>query len=121
MTSREIPVDDWTDELDAFSKEHEGWMVSVRITDPDGRARTEVDTLPLQGVSVDDPDKRRVAIIVGDKSDAHLTHEIPGPVRIRVDQSESGADCGLHIDAADGSETSVELNSPMRVDEVDGR
>jgi hypothetical protein len=120
MASQEIARQDWTRELDMFSREHEGWIVSVHVIDPNGREQTEVRTLPLHGVSVDDPQKTKVAITVGHSGHAHFTHQISEPVRILVERTDAGADCGLSIRAADGSTTSVEFLSPMHPDEVDG-
>ena len=120
MPKQEIARQDWTRELDIFSQEHDGWIVSVRVVDPNGREQTEVRTLPLHGVSVDDPRKTRVAITVGRAGNGHVTHEISQPVRILVERTETGADRGLSIRAADGSTTSVEFLSPMRPEEVDG-
>ena len=120
MPSEEIARQDWTRELDMFSREHDGWIVSVHVVDPAGREQTEVRTLPLHGVSIDDPRKTRVAITVGHGGNNHFTHEISEPVRILVERTDAGADRGLSIRAADGSTTSVEFLSPMRPDEVDG-
>src|SRR5438132_11367391 len=120
MPSQEIARQDWTRELDMFSREHDGWIVSVRVVDREGREQTEVRTLPLHGVSVDDPQKAHVAISVGRNGQDQFTHEISQPVRIVVERTEAGADRGLSIRAADGSTTSVEFLSPMRPEEVDG-
>src|SRR5947208_3804263 len=117
MPSQEIARQNWTHELDMFSQEHDGWIVSVRVVDGEGREQTEVRTLPLHGVSVDDPQQTRVAITVGHNGQDHFTHEISKPVRIVVERTETGADRGLSIRAADGSTTSVEFLSPTRPDE----
>jgi hypothetical protein len=120
MLSQEIARQDWIRELDMFSQEHDGWIVSVRVVDPNGREQTEVRTLPLHGVSVGDSQKTRVAITVGREGHDHFTHEVAQPVRIALEWTDTGADRGLSIHAADGSTTSVEFLSPMRPDEVDG-
>ena len=95
MPSQEIARQNWTHELDMFSQEHDGWIVSVRVVDGEGREQTEVRTLPLHGVSVDDPQQTRVAITVGHNGQDHFTHEISKPVRIvveRLDARALGAD-----------------------------
>jgi hypothetical protein len=118
--TRDIPRDQWREELDTFSRQHEGWIVSVEITDPDGQCRTEARDLPLQGVSTDSPRSDGVAIIVGQSPDDHVTHEVSQPVAIAIDETDAGAERALCIRARDGSTTTVEFRSPMRPEEVDG-
>lgn len=120
MNTRSIPKDHWCDELDAFSRQHEGWRVNVAVSTADGQMRTEAHHLPLEGISCDAPGSSRIAVIAGERPDDHLTHEIARAVSIDIEQSDSGADQGVRIRAADGSETRIEFESPMRGDEVDG-
>ena len=119
MSTREIPREQWRQELDSFSRQHEGWIVRVRVTDPDGHTQTEARDLPLQGVSADSPRTDGVAIIVGRAPDDHVTHEVPNPVTIAIEQSDSGAERALRIRAGDGSTTTVEFRSAARAEDVD--
>ena len=47
-----------------------------RSSPSDGHPRIAADDLPLQGVSADSPDTDAIAVVVGDKPDDHLTHEV---------------------------------------------
>ncbi len=109
MPSRSIPRDHWREELDAFSRAHEGWRVDVRVSGPSGDLRTEARDLPLVGVSCDSPDGRRIAVFAGERTDDQLTHEIANPVSVAID-SGGGSD-RVSIRAADGSETRVEFKA----------
>ncbi|PYQ87260.1 MAG: hypothetical protein DMG03_05815 [Acidobacteria bacterium] len=120
MSTRDIPKDRWCDELDTFSRQHEGWIVRVDVSGADGTTYTQARDLPLIGVSCDAPQSDRIAIMAGNRVDDHLTHEIASTVSIAIDETEAGAERGLLIRSADGSETRVEFRSPMRTDEVDG-
>jgi len=120
MNSRHIPKDKWCEELDTFSRQHEGWIVNVAVSSGDGQSRTEARNLPLQGVSCDAPGSDRIAVTAGVDVDKHLTHEISRAVAVAIDETDGGADRGLRIRGADGSETRVEFRSPMRADQVDG-
>jgi hypothetical protein len=120
VSTRDIPKERWCDELDTFSRQHEGWIVRVDVSTADGTTHTQARDLPLIGVTCDAPRSDRVAIIAGGRADDHVTHEIAGTVSIAVDQTEAGAESGLRIRSADGSETRIEFKSPMRPDEVDG-
>ncbi len=120
MTMREIPRSEWREQLDTFSRQHEGWLVRVAIAEADGRVHTEVRDLPLQGVSADDPENIRVAVMTGDAPDDHVTHEVARPTGIEIERTDAGADRALRIRAEDGTTTTVEFRSPMRPEEVDG-
>src|SRR5438132_2678006 len=74
MTIREIAADSWRDELDSFSRQHEGWIVSVNTRAPDGQVTVQAHETPLQGVSSASPQSNDIAIIVG-TARGHLTHE----------------------------------------------
>jgi hypothetical protein len=117
--TRNIPREDWCEELDSFSRQHEGWIVNVRVSDADGTVHTEAHDLPLVGVSCDAPSRARVDIMVGDRPSDHVTH-IVEPVDVALEVTHEGAERGLRIRAADGSTTLVEFRSPMRAEDVDG-
>jgi len=114
-----IPRDEWCGELDAFSRQHEGWIVSVEVSGADGKQQTEARDLPLVGVSCDAPSYDRVDIMVGQHPDNHVTHVVK-PVDVVLETTDAGAERGLRIRAADGSTTTIEFRSPMRPEDVDG-
>jgi len=116
---RNIPKEHWHEELDSFSRQHEGWIVRVDVADADGQVRTEARDLPLNGVSADSPMNNRVDIMVGEEPDDHVTH-VAEVVDVAIDLTDDGAERALRIRAADGSTTVVEFRSPMRAADVDG-
>lgn len=120
MARRDIPRDNWRTELDSFSRQHEGWIVRVDVTDASGNHRVEAENLPLQGVSTDSPNNRTVEIMVGEQADDHVTHEIARPVSIAIEQTDGGAERALCIKGDDGSTTVVEFRAPARPEQVDG-
>jgi hypothetical protein len=120
MKQREIRGSDWAHFLDAFSRQHEGWLVTVEdIPRGGGSPRVEVRELPLQGVFVD-PREHNISLAVGRTADDHLTHTISRPTRLIVEQNDAGADEGLKIERRTGRSTHVRFRVPARPDEVDG-
>jgi len=117
--TRKIPRDEWCSELDAFSRQHEGWIVNVEVSGSDGQRQTEAHDVPLVGVSCDAPARDRVDIMVGAHPRSHVTH-IVEPIDVALETTDAGAERGLRIRAADGSTTTVEFRSPMRPEDVDG-
>ena len=120
MRTRDIPKDRWCDELNTFSRQHEGWIVRVDVSGADGTTRTQARDVPLIGVSCDAPKSDCIAIMAGSRTDDQLTHEIASTVSVAIDETDTAAERGLRIRSADGSETRVEFRSPKRTDEVDG-
>jgi hypothetical protein len=119
MEVRPLAVDSWTAELDAFSRQHDGWLVSITTLAPDGRVAVAAHNRPLLGVSRVSRDSNDIAISVGDKK-THLTHDVRDAVALRIDLTNDRVERALVIDSKDGSTTSVEFRSPARVEEVDG-
>lgn len=119
MSARDIPRDRWREELDSFSRQYEGWIVRVDVTEG-GATRTEARDVPLYGVSVDSPRFDAIAVIVGHEPANHVTHEVARPVAVSIEQTDAGAERALRIRSDDGSTTTVEFRSPMRPEEVDG-
>jgi hypothetical protein len=112
MSHRMIPRDHWREELDSFSRSHEGWIARVAVNEPGGKERIEAQDLPLQGVSVDSGASAAVAVMVGTKPGDHLTHEINAASEIAIDQGEAGGIPALRIVSRDGTTTTVALRAP---------
>ena len=119
MTVRTIARESWSTELDSFSRQHEGWIVSVKTRAPDGRVAVQARNLPLEGISRAAPDSSDIAILVGDQQ-THLSHDVRNPVSVKVELTADQAERALIIDSNDGTTTTVEFRSPMRPEEVDG-
>ncbi len=112
--TREIPRNDWINFLDSFSRQHEGWLVSIEQGSPTATIG-EVQNLPLAGVSTDHLGTQdEVYISVGKGTDDHLTHAVTQPRHLRFIVTESGAHEALEIDSADGSRTVVRFRAPAR-------
>ena len=116
---QEVPQPRWREELDSFSRRHEGWIVSIKTRSPDGHVATQAHDLPLQGVTADSPRSNDVAIVVG-KPDGSFMHEVRNPSAVAIEVSDDRAERALIIDGPDGTTTMVEFRSPMRPEDVDG-
>lgn len=117
--TREIARAAWREELDSFSRQHEGWLVSITTRSPSGDVAMTAHDVPLQGVSPISFQSNDIAIIVG-AARSHLTHEVPDPVALQVDLTPDEAERALIIHGSDGTTTTIAFRSPMRPEEVDG-
>jgi Family of unknown function (DUF5335) len=122
MPTREIPRDAWNAFFETFSKQHEGWLVTIEVLGRDIGAQEEAHELPLVGITADlkGSDADAISIIVGKAAADHVTHTVTQPVHVRLEQAESGADEALEIEAADDIKTLVRFRFAMLPELVDG-
>jgi hypothetical protein len=117
--TREIDRPEWSDFLDGFSRQHEGWLVTVeQVSTPSGQSAVEAHDLPLENVS-SDPDGT-ISVSVGGTPERHLTHIVPRAARLLVEETDEGVDRGIRIDRSYGPSTRVKFRSAVRPEEVDG-
>lgn len=120
--TRRIPRHRWREELDSLSSSHEGWLVRVEVTLPDGEVQTAARDIPLRRVSAIDGDDgdSTVAVEVGREQAASLIHEVVQPVEVVMEETDAAAVSSVIVRSADGTRTAVEFRSAMRPEEVDG-
>jgi hypothetical protein len=120
MGTHVIQRDRWHQELDGFSRTHEGWVVRLAVTMPDGEMRVAARDIPLQGVTADSGRDPAIAVMLGNGPGGYVTHAVEHPVEIALEETDASAVKALVIRSADGTRTAVEFRSPMRPEEVDG-
>jgi hypothetical protein len=118
MPTSNIEPSSWMTELDSFSRQHEGWIVTVASRTPQGAISVEARDVRLQGVTQAAPNTERVVIDVGDGED-HLLHEVDVK-RMTMDSAADRAVRSLTLEGKDGTVTTVTFRSPMRPEDVDG-
>lgn len=120
MPSVEIQRDDWDAALNAFTRVHDGWLVSLDLVDEDG-TRTAIHHLPLAGVSVDRLHGETAIVISTARSASdHVTHVIAGARRVILRKTDTGADAALEIESRDGAATVLTLRVAALPETVDG-
>ena len=121
VRAHEIAPEDWLAFLDSFSRQHEGWLVTIEFDDPNDGKLIEVENRELDGVTRESANgHERIVISVGKDEDSHLTHFVSEPKRVRFLETSGGGHLGLEIESADGSRTLVRFRAPMRPEMLDG-
>ncbi len=122
MATQEISHDEWTTFLDRFSRQHEGWLVTLEVFAPDIGAQAEARELPFEGISAaaKDSEPKTIAISVGKTPQDHVTHTITEPTRVWLEQTSEGANAALEIESADGAKTLLRFRSALPPEMVDG-
>ncbi len=121
MRTKEISRSEWPEFFDSFSRQHEGWLVTLEILGSEIGAQVEERELPFGGI-VDEWDEvqgNEIAIMIGAKPDDHITHSISRPEQVSVEQTDEGADVALAIKSADGITALLRFRSPMLPEMVD--
>jgi hypothetical protein len=113
MRILEIPRETWTEQLNAFTIAHEGWLVSLDVFGGEIGAQPEITNLPLLGVSADRVDHDgTIAVSVARSATEHFTHIVRGVARIYFEQADDGATAALLVESVDGTRTVLQLRAP---------
>ena len=106
MQTRDIPREQWIRFFDDFSKNHEGWIVTLEVLGADIGDQEEANNLPLVGISADvKARENRVEIIVGGRPDVDLTRFIERPKHVWVKEPRLPGDEAMEIESEDGIKT----------------
>jgi hypothetical protein len=106
MQTRDIPREQWIRFFDDFSKNHEGWIVTMEVLGADIGAQEEANNLPLVGISADvKARENRVEIIVGGRPGVDMTRFIERPKHIWVKEPRFPGDEAMEIESEDGIKT----------------
>ena len=121
MQTRQIERSAWPAFLDSFSRQHEGWLVSLEILGPDLGAQVEERELPFAGITdeSDETEGNTIIIMTGGKADDHVNHTISRPTEISLEQTDEGADAALAIRSADGVTALLRFRSAVLPEMVD--
>jgi hypothetical protein len=121
MVTREIPRNEWTQFFDAFSRRHDGWLVTVEILDPKLGAQIEAEDRPLRGIAADrGGNDEDIEILMGRGTDDPLTHIVSHPTRVQVEETAEGAEAAIEIESKNEGTTLVRFRSAVLPESVDG-
>lgn len=121
MKTQLIPKEDWAVFCDGFSRRHKGWFTILEVLGPEVGAQTEERALPLEGIAVELKGDGEIEIMVGGRTEVHITYTITSPTEVTLEQTDEGADAALAIKSRDGTTTLLRLPTtalPEMVDDV---
>ncbi|HEY9426520.1 MAG TPA: universal stress protein [Gemmatimonadaceae bacterium] len=95
--------DDWSVQLDGFSRRNRGRRVALEVDDPHIGTQLQATGYVLVGAAYDRND-RSIQLMLGDPGDekVHLTHTVRNVTAVAVRSDESHNDQTLRIDHRDG-------------------
>ncbi len=120
MKTHEIPRTEWAAFFDGFSRRHEGRLITLEVFGEEIGDQIEERELALEGATAEVSDAGdKIEIMIGIKSDDHITHTITRPNQVSLEQADDGADLVLAVKASDGTMTLLRLRSAMQPEVVD--
>ena len=121
MKTTQIARNEWPKFFDGFSRQHEGWLVTVEIFGSDIGAQVEERELAFEGIVAewDEIQGNQIMIMIGAEPDDHITHRITRPTLVSLEQTDEGADVALAIKSEDGMTALLRFRSAMLPEMVD--
>ena len=122
MKIKEIPKEEWAQFFDAFSRQHEGWLITTEIFRNDIGDQVQERELEFEGITDewDEVSGNSIIVMTGGNRDVHITHSITLPTHVSLQQTDEGADAALFIKSAGGTIECLRFRSPMLPEWVDG-
>jgi hypothetical protein len=114
----DIPRSDWTAFLESFSRQHEGWLISLDVAREIEESVREARELPLDGITFE-ATTGAIIVALREPGGSLLTHVVRSPVRLTRHETDQGA-LGLEIVAADGGPTMLRFRTIVAPELVDG-
>ena len=108
----------WPEFADAFSREHDGWLISVYLKPSLGKRECIARDVPFHGLTAE-MHPGHEAVIISTEGISHTSHVVEDP-QWMILTTEEGADARLVVINRSGDETITEFRSPMPVLAVDG-
>jgi hypothetical protein len=123
MSMRDIPIAQWSEFLDQFSREHRAWLATVDRMRPGSPAHTEAVEEPLGSVMPETAARRIERIEIRfQEQDSHTREpiHIDGPTSVRVDETAEGLARGLEIEDEFGECTRIRFRGARLPETLDG-
>jgi hypothetical protein len=120
MSHRAIDRQEWQAFVDAFSRRHDGWLVSVAVEPEAGDRRYLARDVPLRGVIAELNGHSGSMTVLTGGTLPYATHIVKGPVSLVVEETADGTEAELAIADDRGTRAIIAFRSPMRPELVDG-
>lgn len=113
MKTKEIPKEDWPWFFDMFSREHEGWLITMEIFRNDIGDQVQESELKFEGITDewDEVSGNSIIVMTGDQPGAHITHRINFPTHVCLQETDDAMDAALFIKSADGTTECLRFRS----------
>jgi hypothetical protein len=116
----EIPPEEWRSFFNGFSRQHEGWVITVTVTPPN-RERSEAGNCRLENISSDNLKPGHEIYLTVSRNDGwQVASRIASPAKVVFRRDLDGAHEGVDINSTDGTLTSIRFRVTARPETLDG-
>lgn len=117
--TQEIPRERWRQFFDEFSKNHEGWIVSLDVLGPVLGAQVEVVGLSLVGISADVKSRGdRIELILGGRPGLNMTRIVDSPKYVWRKSLEMPGTEAIDVVSDDGTITLMRFLHVLQPDPI---
>jgi hypothetical protein len=120
---RDVPINEWPQFLQDFSRGHRAWLATVDKLSP-GAAHPDdvVVERPLRSITPEVRANRVVSIEIRFQEDSHAREavRIDAPTGVRVDETSQGTARGIEVVDENGDRTRVHFRAAPRPEMLDG-
>jgi hypothetical protein len=111
VPTMEIPQDQWLNYFNDVSRLYQGWGVTIEVMSRDVGDQPAAQGPPLQGLSFEKAGSEAgdILVEVGDAGTPYEVHHIDRPRRVRMVDSDPGAEADIQLESEDGVVTLVRL------------
>lgn len=120
MKDKVIPRSEWSEFADAFSRQHEKWLTTIRMNDGN---KTEVlaENAPFKYMTTRGESQVHIGVMTKDEPKNPVDHVVQHTSRIAFKETEAGAHKGLRIESEEGPTYDLEFRSASPPEEVNGK
>ena len=116
----EIPPEEWGSFFNGFSRQHEGWLVTLKVTEPNGET-SGARNYRLKSIRSDHREQDHAIYLTLARNDGwQVASQIRDPARVVFHRDLKGAHEGLDIKSADGTLTSIRFRVTAQPETLDG-
>ena len=110
MQTHTVSQNQWKTIFDSLSRVYDGSRATMEVLDAELGAQHEVDDQPFRGISYD-PAGIELHFMMG--NGRHVTHRIPRPKEVRIEEADNGLVVGLAIESDNDPQVVLQLHAPV--------
>ena len=111
MNTHTISPPQWKSVFDSLSRVYDGAHASLEILGPELGAQFEIENEPLRGISYDA--RSGVELHFTTRDGRHLTHRIPRPTQVQIEERDDGLLNAVEIDSKGDPQRVLRFQSPL--------
>ena len=110
MHTHSIAPTTWKNMFDSFSRIYDGSTATLEILGNDLGAQMEIENEPLRGIAYD---RTGIQLFFVTRDGRHLTHRIPHPKTVAIEEGDDGLVKAIQIASDDDPLAVVRLSAPL--------